>query len=249
MGFLKIHKVEYIGDKYFFESPTLDSRLSIIEGPNGTGKSTFFNLIYYGLGGKVDEFDPNSLEIHKEVMEDTNNLVRLVISINNELFTLNRRFRDNSITVFKPSAEADGVTTPLEAETFPLFRREDAKTFSDWLLERLNIPVVEIFQGGKQFKLNFADLARLIYHNQSPDPHGVYKPADNVNFISDSLEIRRAIFQILIGKTLLELYEAIGRQKIAEREVQAARMIHQEYEDIVNQLLRASGLTDIQNTK
>lgn len=249
MGFLKIHKVEYMGDKYFFESPKLDSRLSIIEGPNGTGKSTFFNLIYYGLGGKVDEFDPNSLEIHKEIMEDTNNLVRLIISINNELFTLNRRFRDNSITVFKPGAEADGVITPLEAEIFPLFRREDAKTFSDWLLERLNIPVVEIFQGGKQFKLNFADLARLIYHNQSPDPHGIYKPADNINFISDSLEIRRAIFQILIGKALLELYEAIGRQKIAERETQAARMIHQEYEDIVNQLLRASGLTDVQNTK
>lgn len=249
MGFLSIRKVEYWGDKYFFESPSLDSRLCIIEGPNGTGKSTFFNLIYYGLGGAVSEFDPKSDETHKEVMEDTNNFVRLVISIDGELFTVNRRFRDNTVTVLKCVQETDGVTSPLEVETLPLTRREDRKTFSDWLLERLNIPVVDIFQGGRQFKLNFSDLARLIYHNQSPDPHGIYKPADNVNFITDSLEIRRAIFQILMGKTLLELYEAIGRQKNAERELLTARSVRQEYEDIVSQLLKASGLTGVQNTK
>ncbi|WP_416047200.1 hypothetical protein [Cupriavidus basilensis] len=249
MGFLSIRKVEYFGDKYYFESPPLSSHLSIIEGPNGTGKSTFFNLIYYGLGGKVEEFDPTASEVHKEVMEDTNSLVRLVVGIDGELFTLTRRFRDNHITIFKSVAEADGVVTPLQTETLPVFRREDSKTFSDWLLENLSIPVVEIFQGGRQFKLNFSDLARLIYHNQSPDPNGIYKPADSINFVSDSLEIRRAIFQILVGKTLLELYDAIGHQKISERDVQAARMVCQEYEDIVSQLLKASGFTDIRNTK
>ncbi|MEJ8847565.1 hypothetical protein [Variovorax rhizosphaerae] len=249
MGFLNILKVEYLGDKYFFESPPLNSRLSIIEGSNGTGKSTFFNLIYYGLGGKVTEFDPESAEVHKEVMRDTNNLVRLVVKIGGELFTLTRKLRDNFITVFQSKFEADGVSTPGNVETFPLFRREEGKTFSDWLLERLDIAVVEIFQGSKSFKLNFADLGRLIYHNQSPDPLGIYKPADNANFISDSLEIRRAIFQILVGKTLLELYEAMGRQKSAERETQSAKAVHQEYLDIVGQLLKASGVTDVQNTK
>lgn len=249
MGFLSIRKVEYLGDKYYFESPSLDSNISIIEGPNGTGKSTFFNLIYYGLGGRVEEFDPTSREVHKEVVEDTNNLVRLVIGINGELFTLNRKIRDNHITVIKSSTEADNVTTQVEAQTYPLVRREDVTTFSDWLLERLNIPVVDIFQGGKQFKLNFTDLARLVYHNQSADPNGVYKPADSINFVSDSLEIRRAIFQILVGKTLLGLYEAIGRQKAAERDAQAAKGIQQEYKDIVGQLLKASGLTDVLNTK
>lgn len=249
MGFMSIRKVEYLGDKYYFESPILDSKISIIEGPNGTGKSTFFNLIYYGLGGRVEEFDPTSREVHKEVIEDTNNLVRLVIGIDDDLFTLNRKIRDNHITVIKSPIEVDGVTTQVEAHTYPLVRREDVKTFSDWLLERLNIPVVDIFQGGRQFKLSFTDLARLIYYNQSPDPSGVYKPADSINFVSDSLEIRRAIFQILVGKTLLELYEAIGRQKVAERDAQAAKGIQQEYKDIVEQLLKASGFTDVLNIK
>lgn len=249
MGFLRIRKVEYSGDKYFFESPPLDSQLSIIEGPNGTGKSTFFNLIYFGLGGKVDEFDPASSEVHKEIVGDTNNLVRIVIDIDGEIFTLNRRLRDNKITVFRSVVETDGITTPVQVETLPLKRSEDVKTFSDWLLDRLNIPVVDIFQGGKQFKLNFSDLARLIYYNQNPDLHGIYKAADSANFVTDSLEVRRAIFQILVGKTLLELYDAVGRYKNAERDVLAAKAVHQEYVDIVSQLLKASGLNDVRNVK
>lgn len=249
MGSLAIRQVAYFGDQYFFESPTFGNGLSIIEGPNGAGKSTFFNLIYYGLGGKVDEFNPSSLEKHKEIVDDSNNMVRLAIEIDGVPFILNRRLRDNSITIATPSTTADGVTTAIESTTLPIQRREDTKTFSDWLLDHLNIPVVDIFQAGKQFKLNFSDLARLIYHNQSPDPNGIYKPAEVGNFISDSLEIRKAIFQILVGKTLLELYDAIGRQKIAERDAATAKAVHQEYQGIVEQLLRASGITDVANTK
>lgn len=249
MGSLIIRKVEYFGDHYHFESPSFGDGLSIIEGPNGTGKSTFFNLIYYALGGKVEEFDSSSAETHKEIMRDTNNLVRLVVEVNGELFTLNRRLHDNSITVVKSVAVVDEINPPVESTTLPIVRRDDAKTFSDWLLERLDIPVVDIVQGSKQFKLNFTDLARLIYHNQSPDPNGIYKPAESANFVSDSLEIRRAIFEILIGKTLLELYEAIGIQKNAERDAQAARAVHQEYQSIVGQLLKASGFPEVLNVK
>lgn len=249
MGFLSIKKVEYIGDKYYFESPTFDDGVSIIEGPNGTGKSTFFNLIYYGLGGRVEEFDPASPEVHTEVVHDSNNLIRIIIGVDGELYTLSRRLRDNNITVIRTTQEVDGIAAELQADTYPIFRREDAKIFSDWLLDKLRIPVVDIFQGGKQFKLNFTDLARLIYHNQSPDPHGIYKPADAASFVSDSLEIRRAIFQILVGKTLMELYAAIGLLKNAERDSLAAKSVHQEYEDIVNHLLRASGMNEISNVK
>lgn len=242
MGFLSIKKVEYIGDRYTFQSPTFPDGVSIIAGENGAGKSTLFNLIYYGLGGRVDEFDPDSREAHKEVVNDTNNLVRLVIGIDGELYTLNRPLRENSITVVKAPQEIDGVAAEVQAATYPIFRREESKTFSDWLLEKLNIPVVDIFQGGKQFKLNFTDLARLVYHNQSPDPHGIYKPPETTGFLSDSLEIRRAIFQILVGKTQMELYAAIGAQKTADRDYQAAKSVFQEYQDIVTHLLRASGI-------
>ena len=249
MGFLSIKKISYIGDNYYFDSPTLADGISIIEGPNGSGKSTFFNLIYYGLGGRVEEFDPDAAEKHIQVVNDTNNLVRLVIGVDGELLTLSRRLRDTSITVMKVPHDADGVIEELQANTYPIHRRDDCKTFSDWLLEKLNIPVVDIFQGGKQFKLNFTDLARLIYHNQSPDPNGIYKPADVAGPYSDSLEIRRAIFQILVGKTLMELYAAIGVLKNAERDYAAAKAVYSEYEDIVNHLLRASGVNEVSNVK
>lgn len=247
MGFLSIRKVEYIGDQYTFESPTFGDGVSFIAAENGGGKSTFFNLIYYGLGGKVDEFDPESKVRHTEILQDTNNLVRLVIGIDEELFTLNRRLGDNNVTVIKATPEVDGVQAEVQAATYPIFRRDDATTFSDWLLEKLNIPVVDIFQGGKQFKLNFTDLVRLVYHNQSSDPNGIYKSPESASYVHDTLEVRRAIFEILVGKTLVELYAAIGTQKNAEREYQAAKSVHQEYQDIVGHLLRASGITETSN--
>lgn len=57
MGRLAIRRVVYSGDKYSFESPYLNDGIVIMEGVNGHGKSTFMNLIYYGLGGRVQAFD------------------------------------------------------------------------------------------------------------------------------------------------------------------------------------------------
>jgi hypothetical protein len=246
MGALKIVQVGYQGDRYEFASPEFGERLAIVEGPNGSGKSTFFNLIYFGLGGKVDEFDRRSDERHAEITGDTNNFVWLKIRIDSTEYSLIRKFGENLITV--RALVALGSERDQDVDTFPLFRRDaDTLIFSDWILEKLGIPVVEIFQGGRNFKLNISDLMRLIYHNQAPDPHGIYKPADNSNFLSDSLEVRRAIFQVLVGKTLLALYDAMGGLKRAERELDAARAILSEYQKIVAEVLRERGGATVQN--
>ncbi|NZA25499.1 AAA family ATPase [Luteimonas sp. SJ-92] len=244
MGSLAIRRVQYSGAKYSFSSPEFGPGLSIVEGPNGSGKSTFFNLIYFGLGGRVPEFETSSNEVHKEIVGDTNNFVHLAIAVNGRRYGLTRRIGENWISV-SPLSDAEHAVT----ETLPIFRREaDQKTFSDWLLEGLEIPVVEITQGTRTFKLNFTDLARLIFHNQSPDPHGVFKPAEvTSNFVSDSLEVRRAIFQILVGKTLLSLYVAYSKLKRAERDREAARLVLAEYTEIVTQVSRANGITEVIN--
>lgn len=244
MGSLKVTSVKYSGDRYWFESPELKDGLSIIEGPNGTGKSTFFNLIYYALGGKVEEFERGSLHAHKEITSDTSNFVRVGVAINEVRYSLTRKIGDTSIAIDATYHSEDDSSVAL---VLPIFRQSADYIFSDWLLERLEIAVVEIFQGGRSFKLNFTDLARLIYHNQSPDPNGVFKPADASNFISDSLEVRRAIFQVLVGKTLLALYQAIGRQKHAERDKDSARAILIEYTQIVAELLSANGIKEVTN--
>ena len=85
MGFLRINKLSYKGDKYYYESPNLEKKITIIEGPNGVGKSTFFDLLYYGLSGKVEQFNKSSDQKHEQIIFDTNNSVTLDISINNTI--------------------------------------------------------------------------------------------------------------------------------------------------------------------
>ena len=89
MGRLAIRRVVYSGDKYSFESPYLNDGIVIMEGVNGHGKSTFMNLIYYGLGGRVQAFnknDDNDSKKHNEIFYDTNNYVELLIEIDDEKY-------------------------------------------------------------------------------------------------------------------------------------------------------------------
>lgn len=82
-----------------------------------------------------------------------------------------------------------------ETKVLAIFRREkEPYTFSDWILEKLGITVVELYQGYTTFKINFTDLMRLIYHDQQPDPEFIYKKLDTKsNFVSDSETLRKAI--------------------------------------------------------
>lgn len=193
MGNLLIHKVTYNGDKYFFESPPLKDGLSIIEGPNGSGKSTFMNFIYFALSGKVEEFSISNRETHAEIIRDKNNYVQLDLSIDERPYQFKRFINSNDITVLGQGGEVS---------ILPIHRSKNEKsTFSDWILDKLGISVVEVFQGVNSFKINFKDLFRLIYHNQELNPRKIFKPDDSDNIIADSEVVRKIIFELLMGKT------------------------------------------------
>ena len=151
MGRLAIRRVVYSGDKYSFESPYLNDGIVIMEGVNGHGKSTFMNLIYYGLGGRVQAFnknDDNDSKKHNEIFYDTNNYVELLIEIDDEKYELTRYIGDNLIFVVGEDEEV--------RETCVLRNQSDEHTmvFSDWILGKLNINVFDIVQGTRSFKLN-----------------------------------------------------------------------------------------------
>ncbi|EBU6481678.1 hypothetical protein DKI99_23880, partial [Salmonella enterica subsp. enterica serovar Umbilo] len=114
--------------------------------------------------------------------------------------------------------------------------RIDDYIFSDWLLNELNIPAIEIFHSGKNFKIGFNDLLRLIYYNQGTDANIIYKPADQHNYVSDSVFLRKAIFEVLIGKTLVQLYDAYGVLKRKQSNYDKANVLYNEYYDIVNEM-------------
>lgn len=222
MGRILIHKVRYEGDNYIFESPQLKGGVNIIEGSNGTGKSTFMNFIYYALSGSVHEFKRNnSSGSHFEITSDRNNYVELDLSINNYRYLLKRFIDSNDITVI--GVEGD-------VEIFPIHRSKNEKNiFSDWLLDQLGITVVDVFQGVYNFKINFKDLMRLIYHDQEPNPRKIYKATDFDNIISDSELVRKIIFQLLLGKSFSDYYSSLAKQKEAEKHKQLKKALLDEY--------------------
>ena len=277
MGSLKIRQVIYRGENYEFKSPLLDNKIVMVEGDNGTGKTTFCNLIYFGLGGYVDEFNFDSDKRHAQITSDKNNFVDLHVAISGEDYILRRSFGDNEILVVPQvttveqdvehseetlSEEELSEEVHLEEElsdgslstdvtssalVFPLRRRQDSITFSDWIMEKLEISVVEIYQGSRSFKVGFNDLLRLMYHDQEPDPNAIFKKLekDRVDWIADSETLRKSIFELLVGRSYSEYYNALSEFRKADRELQTARSLVEEYAKLAQEL---RGNTEQRNT-
>jgi DNA repair exonuclease SbcCD ATPase subunit len=211
MARLKITKVKYSGKLYYFESPPLGDGVNLISGLNGSGKTTFCDFIYYGLGGVVSQFDPDGKERHKEIASDSDNFVELEVLLNNKEFKLKRFIGNNEIAI-ESKDNSIGI--------YPLYRQGLTKgneLFSDWFLDQLGFEIVTIYQGTISSKINITDLMRLIYHDQAPDPKKIYKDAVNSNYVSNSLEVRKAIFEILVGKLFQEYYTSYSNFRETEK--------------------------------
>lgn len=247
---LKINRLRYEGEHYRFESPFLGSGVVIIEGDNGTGKTTFFNLLYYALGGAVSSFRRSEKnEWHKEIVEDVNNWVELDVTIGGESFFVRRLIGDSDILLTAYSEiDEKGELELSPVQVFPVTRGEGREyIFSDWLLEKLGVSIVEIFLGYRDFKINASDLMRLVYHDQSPDPEKVYKEPDSNNFVSDSALIRKVTFQLWMGKSFSDYYEAVSDLKRAEKEQSVAQAVLQEYELLAAEILGEREVRNVQH--
>lgn len=234
MGKLAIRRVIYSGKKYSFESPYLDDGIVIIEGLNGHGKSTFMNLVYYGLGGRIPSFNKNdddSKSKHTEIYNDEDNYIELTIEIDDKKYELTRHIGDNLIFIVGDNNQV------IETCVLRNQSNEDTMVFSDWILSKLSIEVFDIIQGTRNFKLNFSDLMRLIYHDQATEVDKIYKEADNSNFLSDSLEIRKAIFEVLLGKTYNDYYEALGNYKLKMKDFEKTQAIMDSYDEFLGEIL------------
>ncbi|MBA2780663.1 AAA family ATPase [Billgrantia kenyensis] len=253
MGLMRVNKVVYEGSKYYFESKEFDKNIILVEGDNGTGKSTFCNLIYFALGGEVPIFRRNNDKRHDEITSDSNNYVDLYISINDGSYLLRRYFGDNEITIIPYRRVTEEIysedkKTLLEekvryvlsedkTEIYPVNRSKDAYIFSDWILGKLEISVVELFHGYNTFKINISDLMRLIYHDQQPNPESIYKKPDtNSIYVSDSELVRKAIFELLVGKAYSEYYDSIVEEKKLTREKGLAKEVVNEYTRLADKM-------------
>jgi DNA repair exonuclease SbcCD ATPase subunit len=259
MGLMKVNKISYEGTKYKFESKEFDKNIILIEGDNGTGKSTFCNLIYFALGGEVPIFRQNNDKRHDEITKDTDNYVDLYLSLNGSNYLLRRYFEDNDITVIpykritQQTISEDGKKVLSEVtkyqlsedktEIYPVYRSKNKSIFSDWILGEQGISVVELFHGYNTFKINTSDLMRLIYHDQQPNPERIFKKPDtNSTYVSDSELVRKAIFELLVGKAYSEYYDSIVEEKKLAKEKSLAKEVVKEYTFLADKM-RKSGET------
>jgi len=262
MGLMRVNKLIYEGSKYFFESKEFDENIILIEGDNGTGKSTFCNLIYFALGGEVPIFRRNNDKRHDEITSDSDNYVDLYISINDGSYLLRRYFGDNEVTVIPYERVVEKIysedkNTLIEekvrfslsedkTEIYPVNRSKDSYVFSDWILEKLEISVVELFHGYNTFKINISDLMRLIYHDQQPNPEGIYKKPDtNSTYVSDSELVRKAIFELLVGKAYSDYYDSIVEEKKLSREKSLAKAVVNEYTLLADKMRKNGGAKNV----
>jgi len=198
VGSLKICKVSYFGELYQYESPELNDGFNLIVGDNGSGKTTITLFIEYGLGGNVEVFKENKNKKTKteakreylQVLQDKNNYVELEVEINNIKYVLKRFIKDNEIFIH------DGNCSISRK----IIRRNGNETFSDWILDKLDIEVFELSLGRHAWLIDFESLYRLINYDQYTENNRMYKSPNSYNFITDSLIIRKSIFETLLGR-------------------------------------------------
>lgn len=254
MGRLKIDSIKYEGENYYYFNDKFKDGINVLLGDNGNGKSTFTYLILYSLGMKVEYFEKNSNEVAREIFKDKNKYVELVVELNNKKYKLNRKIPSPYISVLD-----------LEKNTYQTFNitrngtlyEKDFLIFSDWILEQLNIDIVEINQFSTSHKVNFDDLFRLMYYDQkTPNSEIIsYFGIDYNNFFKTSSILKRSIFEILISNYFKDYYETYyeikSKQKEKDEKVQNSNVIETLVENIKteigydNQLV----LDDLINTK
>lgn len=214
MGNLIIKRIAYNGDKYYFKSPEFTTGINIIEGDNGSGKSTLSYFIEYALGGNIKYFSKNNgNEKYKEIVNDTNNSVELIVNINGEEYVFQRYINKNDIFV----KFLDG-----RVKKYCVLRQHcTEEVFSDWLLSKLNIKKFELSLGSSNWYFSFNDLFRLLNYDQDTDPKRIFKTPNNENFVTDSLIIRKSIFETLMGTSSDEYFlkmNELNEAKIAKQE-------------------------------
>ena len=216
MGNLIIKKVRYYGEQYYFESPEFQEGVNIIVGDNGSGKSTFSYFIEYGLGGAVKPFNDNEKrEKYSKILDDKNNFVELDLQVNDSLFTIKRFINQNDIFI------SDGQ----KIEKLPIKRHKETAPyiFSDWLLEKLSIPVFELNMGVNTWYFNFNDLYRLLCYDQDTEPRRIFKSPPADNFIADSSIIRKSTFEIMLGISSIEYYKKLDELKKFQKLKEASK--------------------------
>lgn len=206
MGNIKIRKLEYKGDNFYYKNDKFKNGLNIVVGDNGNGKSTFTYLLVYALGAKVQWFNDTTKEPLVEILEDTNNYVELEIKINGKDYTFKREIGENFISIY---SHADDEIKIYNIARNGYYYQKEGRTFSDWIFEKLNINLVEITQYESAHRINFEDIMRYIYYDQITDNNVIISEfgIDRNDRYKNSNLMKRSIFELIMSSYFKEFYD------------------------------------------
>lgn len=243
MGKLLINSVLYKGEKYYYKNDKLHKGINLLVGDNENGKSTFTYLIVYGLGINVDYFNESNNEPINEIVEDKNNFVELNISIEDSEFILRRNIGQNLITIYD-TKEEKYVTYSLIRNGY-IYKKEE-KSFSDWMLDKLGIDLIEISQNSNTHKLNFEDLTRFIYYDQITDNRKIINEFGirSSDFYKNSNIMKRSIFELLMSGYLDEYYTTYYRLKQLNINLQKEKEINKSLEIVKQNILKQTAFIE-----
>ncbi|RFM34472.1 coiled-coil domain-containing protein [Chitinophaga silvisoli] len=152
--------------------------LNIINGDSDTGKSSILDLIDYCLGGHdIDMYDE---------LRSSGKYCLLEVSLNGKIYTIQRDIFEPNKNVEVYSSTIDDMGNVFPKEYSPNFsRRADEGFISDFFLDALSIPKIEIKQApsksdSKMIRLSFRDI--LKFNILSQDDVGSKQLLDSANF-------------------------------------------------------------------
>ncbi|WP_343693728.1 AAA family ATPase [Chitinophaga sp.] len=152
--------------------------LNIINGDSDTGKSSILDLIDYCLGGHdIDMYDE---------LRSSGKYCLLEVSLNGKIYTIKRDIFEPNQNVEVYSSTIDDMVNVFPKEYSPNFsRRADEGFISDFFLDALSIPKIEIKQApskpdSKMIRLSFRDI--LKFNILSQDDVGSKQLLDSANF-------------------------------------------------------------------
>ena len=178
--------------------------VNVIRGENSSGKSTILNLLFYGLGGELNQWSEVALLCTRVIIQ---------ARFNGIVATLSRDISDSSgmpMEIFG-GEYVDSVNGPKsEWMRFPYRRTSNQESFSQVIFRLLGLPEVLNDVSGK---ITFHQVLRLLYADQ-------LTPVDDIFRFErfDQGNLRDTVGRLLCGAYSNDLYqnEILLREKAVE---------------------------------
>ncbi|MBY6825563.1 AAA family ATPase, partial [Clostridium botulinum] len=181
---------------YFYRNDNFKKGVNIVLGENKHGKTTFTYLIMYALGISVPAFTDEKSQTLDEVFNDSNNSVIMTVQIDDNIYTFKRKIKENVIRIINNNEVS---VLPIDRKNI-LFNKLN-KTFSDWLLEKLNIGLIKVENiFSSEHYLNFDDLFRFSYYDQETNKNQMISDfGTGRNLLKKSPQMKKFIFETLLS--------------------------------------------------